>query len=142
MSLLHKHGLSKKLPEEQIMRLSAHIITTTASVAALIGSLGLITPITANAADDADIAKGKELAFDRKLGNCLACHQIDDGSLAGNIGPPLVAMKARFPDFEKLKAQITDPRVANPNTIMPPFGPHSILSAGEIDKIAKYIHTL
>ena len=28
-----------------------------------------------------DIAEGKKLAFDRKKGNCLACHMIDDGEL-------------------------------------------------------------
>ena len=124
------------------MRRSAHIIKTTAAVTALLGSLGLVTPLTVSAADEAEITKGKELAFDRKKGNCLACHQIEGGSLAGNIGPPLVAMKARFPDFNTLKSQITDSRTSNPNTIMPPFGPHSILSADDIDKVAKFIHTL
>lgn len=128
------------------MRLSANIIKTTASVATLLGCLGLITPLTVSAAESAagsaDITKGKELAFNRKMGNCLACHQIAGGKLAGNIGPPLVAMKARFPDFEKLKSQIADARKNNPNSFMPPFGPHSILSSGDIDKIAKYIHTL
>lgn len=124
------------------MRRSAHIIKTTASVATLIGCLGLLTPLTVSAADDADITKGKELAFDRKKGNCLACHEIAGGKLAGNIGPPLVAMKARFPDFNKLKDQISDPRKSNPNTIMIPFGPHSVLSAKEIELVTKFIYTL
>ena len=119
-----------------------HRITTTASVAALTACLGLATPLTVNAAEEADIAKGKELAFDRKKGNCLACHDIADGSLPGNIGPPLVAMKSRFPDFNKLRDQISDARRNNPNTIMIPFGPHAVLSAKEIDLIAKFIHTL
>jgi sulfur-oxidizing protein SoxX len=124
------------------MRLPAHLIKTTVSVATLMGCLGLLTPITVSAADDADIAKGKELAFDRVKGNCLACHQIEGGTLAGNIGPPLVAMKARFPDFEKMKAQITDARKNNPNTIMIPFGPNGVLTAQEIDLVAKFIYTL
>ena len=124
------------------MRLSAHIIKTTASVATLIGCLGLLTPLTVSAADEADITKGKELAFNKKKGNCLACHDITGGKLAGNIGPPLVAMKARYPDFDKLKNQISDARTNNPNTIMIPFGPHSVLSAKEIDHVAKFIHTL
>jgi sulfur-oxidizing protein SoxX len=124
------------------MRLSAHIIKITTSVAAIVGCLGLLTP-TVSAADEAeDIAKGKELAFDRKKGNCLACHDIAGGNLAGNIGPPLVAMKARYPDFDKLKDQISDARKNNPNTIMIPFGPHSVMSAKEIDQVAKFIHTL
>jgi sulfur-oxidizing protein SoxX len=128
--------------EEQRMRLSAHIIKTTASVATLIGCLGLLTPLTVSAADDADIAKGKELSFNKKKGNCLACHDIAGGKLPGNIGPPLVAMKARYPDFEKLKSQISDARKNNPNTIMIPFGPHSVLSAKEIDLVSKFIYTL
>jgi sulfur-oxidizing protein SoxX len=123
------------------MRLPAHILKTTVSVATIVGCLGLITPLAASAAEG-DLAKGKELAFNKKKGNCLACHQIEDGKLPGNIGPPLVAVKARFPEFDKLRAQIADARVANPNSIMIPFGPHSVLSGTEIDLIAKYIHTL
>ncbi len=124
------------------MRLSAHLLKTTASVAAIVGCLGLFTPLTVSADDAADIAEGKKLSFDRKKGNCLACHQIEGGDLAGNIGPPMVAMKARFPNFDSLKAQIYDARIKNPNTIMIPFGPHNVLSSKEIDLVAKYIHTL
>lgn len=123
------------------MRITAHILTTTASIAALIGCLGL-APTIANADEAADIAEGKKLSFDRKKGNCLACHQIAGGSLAGNIGPPLIAMKARFPSYDKLRAQIYDARDNNPNTIMIPFGPHAVMSDKEIDLVTKFIHTL
>lgn len=119
-----------------------HRLSTTASVAALTACLGLATPLTVNAADDADITKGKELAFGKKKGNCLACHAIAGGKLPGNIGPPLVAMKSSYPDINALRAQIADARVKNPNTIMIPFGPHEVLSAKEIDLITKFIHTL
>jgi sulfur-oxidizing protein SoxX len=122
------------------MRLTAHI-TTTASIAALIGCLGF-APTIASADEAADLKKGKELAFDRKKGNCLACHQIEGGSLAGNIGPPLIAMKARFPDYDKLRDQIYDARKNNPNTIMIPFGPHAVMSGKEIDLVTKFIQTL
>ena len=124
------------------MRLTAHLITTTVSAAALAGCLAMTAPLTASAADAADIEKGKQLAFDRKKGNCLACHQIEGGTLAGNIGPPLVAMKARFPDYDKMKAQIADPRDNNPNTIMIPFGPHGVLTAQEIELVSQYVYTL
>ncbi len=85
---------------------------------------------------------GKQLAFDRKLGNCLACHMIAGGNLTGNIAPPLIAMKARYPDKAKLRAQIWDPTVRNPHVLMPPFGKHKILTEEQIDKITDYIHTL
>ena len=88
------------------------------------------------------IADGKKVAFDRKKGNCLACHMIPGGSLPGNIGPPLVAMKARFPDKADLRAQIWDPTVKNPNTIMPPFGKHQILSEKEVDLVTEFIYSL
>ena len=124
------------------MRRTAHLIKTSVSIAALAGCLGMTAPITASAADAADIEKGKKLAFDRKKGNCLACHLIEGGNLAGNIGPPLVAMKARFPDKAQLRAQIWDATVKNPNSMMPPFGKHEIMSEGEIDKVVEFIHSL
>jgi len=88
------------------------------------------------------VADGKKVAFDRKKGNCLACHAIAGGSLPGNIGPPLIAMKARFPEKAKLRAQIWDSTAANPNTIMPPFGKHKILSEKEVDLVTEFIYTL
>ena len=97
---------------------------------------------TESAATASEIAAGKELAFNRKKGNCLACHAIAGGSLPGNIGPPLIAMKARFPDVKVLRAQIWNASANNPNTIMPPFGRHNMLSDDEIDKITTFIHSL
>ena len=89
-----------------------------------------------------DIEEGKKLAFDRKKGNCLACHMMDDGELAGNNGPPLIAMKARFPDREVLFNQIWDPTENNPNSFMPPFGKHGAITKIEINKIIEYLYTL
>ena len=88
------------------------------------------------------VEKGKDVAFDRKKGNCLACHVMDDGTLPGNIAPPLVAMSLRYPDKAKLRAQIWDATVANPNTIMPPFGRHQIITEEEIDQVVEYVYTL
>jgi sulfur-oxidizing protein SoxX len=122
------------------MRLPAHL-TIISSIIALISCL-LLLPGIASADAAADIEKGKKLAFDRVKGNCLACHQIQGGDLAGNIGPPLIAMKARFPDFDKLRAQIYDARKNNPNTIMIPFGPYGVLTDEEITLVAKYIQSL
>lgn len=85
---------------------------------------------------------GKEIAFDRSKGNCLACHAIEDGDMPGNIGPPLIVMKARFPDRDALKAQLWDATVKNPISIMPPFGKHEILNDTEIEKILDYLYTL
>jgi len=124
------------------MRYTAKAISTVTSVAALLGSLAISLPSVSMAAEASVIEQGKKIAFDRKKGNCLACHQIEGGSLPGNIGPPLVAMKARFPDKNKLRAQIYDSRKSNPNTIMPPFGSHEILTSSEIDKVVEFIQSL
>jgi sulfur-oxidizing protein SoxX len=67
---------------------------------------------------------------------------MDDGTLPGNIAPPLVAMSLRYPDKAKLRAQIWDATVANPNTIMPPFGRHQIITEEEIDEVVEYVYTL
>lgn len=91
---------------------------------------------------DARLAHGKQLAVARDKGNCLACHAFDDGELPGTIGPPLVHMKLRFPDKASLRAQIWDPTVRNPDTIMPPFGKHGILSDEEINLVVDYIDSL
>ena len=118
------------------------LFKSTFSLVAVIGAL-LLTSLPASAADGASvIEKGKAAAFDRKKGNCLACHAMGDGTLPGNIGPPLIAMKARFPDKAKLRAQIWDATKANENTIMPPFGRQQIVSESDIDKIVEFIYTL
>lgn len=88
------------------------------------------------------VADGKKVAFDRKKGNCMTCHMMAGATLAGNIGPPLIAMKARFPDKAKLRSQIWDATAKNPNTMMPPFGLHRILSDKEIDLVTEYIYSL
>ena len=85
---------------------------------------------------------GKDLTFNRKLGNCIACHLIPGGDQPGNVGPPLIAMKARFPDKAKLRAQIYDATETNPHSIMPPFGRHGVLSDTQVDKITDYIYSL
>ncbi|MGK0269639.1 MAG: sulfur-oxidizing protein SoxX [Cocleimonas sp.] len=122
------------------MRKSFRVITLALSTLTL---FGLVNFATVNAGEMSAVKEGKKIALNRKKGNCLACHLIPDGGeQPGNIGPPLIAMKARFPDKEVLKAQIGDPRSMNPNTIMPPFGAHGILTADELEKVTEYIHSL
>ena len=123
------------------MRKTARFISTAGAMATLLGALS-VTPQLAVAADAEVIEQCKQLAFDRKKGNCLACHHIEGGDLTGNIGPALVAMKARFPDKAALRAQIWDATVKNSNTMMPPFGRHEILTEAEIDKVVEFIHSL
>lgn len=112
-------------------------------IATAIVSAFITVPMSQAIADGAsDIEKGKQIAFDRKKGNCLTCHMIQGGTLTGNIAPPLIAMKARFPDKAVLRAQIWDPTVKNPDSTMPPFGKHKVISEKEIDLVVEFIHSL
>lgn len=88
------------------------------------------------------LQKGKQLAFERHKGNCLACHAIAGGEMPGNLGPPLINMKKRFPDRSKLRQQIWDATINNPDTSMPPFGRNEILSKEEIELVVEYIWSL
>ena len=87
--------------------------------------------------------KGLDIVLDRKKGNCFACHAMEHAVLPqGNIGPPLVAMKQRFPDKVKLRTQIWDATVNNSDSLMPPFGRHQILTEQEIDQVVEFVHSL
>lgn len=116
------------------------LISTAASVVAVIGAL--VSPTIFAAAHGDMVAQGKKIAFDKKLGNCLSCHAMVGGQAAGNLGPPLIAMQARFPEKAALRAQIYDATARNPATPMPPFGKHNILTDKQIDLVTEYIHSL
>jgi L-cysteine S-thiosulfotransferase len=100
----------------------------------------LATLVIATAAAAAPSA-GERLAFDRGKGNCLTCHEIKGGDSPGNLGPPLVDMKARFPNRADLVAIISDETKRNPQTVMPPFRRNLILTGQEIDAIVDFLYT-
>ena len=107
------------------------------------GVAALLAAGTAPAADQQGmIEMGKAVYLGKSRGNCVSCHQIDDpdATQAGNQGPPMIAMKQRFPDKARLRAQIWDATVNNPITIMPPLGKHWILSEQEIDAVVEYVY--
>ena len=110
--------------------------------AMLIGASLSTSVVMAKEAGMSRIDEGKKLAYTRSMGNCLACHMIIGGQAPGNIAPPLVGMKARFPDREVLKAQIYDASKNNTGTMMPLFGRYEVLSDDELDKVVDYIHSL
>ena len=86
---------------------------------------------------------GKDIAFSKSEGNCLACHAMAGGTEPGNIGPKLIAMKVRFPDKEALNKILWDPREKfGRGVIMPPFGDHKILTKEQIDQVVDFLYTL
>lgn len=108
------------------------------------------TPTTSAAAPAAGVKQAAKpvemdplkIMNDSNIGNCTSCHAIpaDPTVVAGDIGPPFIGMKARFPDIAKLKAAIADQKAMSPQTIMPPFGRNKILTPEQIDAVAQYIY--
>jgi sulfur-oxidizing protein SoxX len=89
------------------------------------------------------IAQGKELAWNRSQGNCLACHMMPEGTSPGNIGPALIAMQLRYPDREKLFNKLWGVKETEVKySMMPLFGRNGILSDDEINLIVDYLYTL
>ncbi len=103
-----------------------------------------------------DPAKGREVAINRKKGNCLACHimPIPEQSFHGEIGPDLNGIAGRYNEGE-LRLRVVDSKVLNPDTIMPAYyrsdGFHrvlkdfqgkTLLSAQEVEDIIAYLQTL
>jgi L-cysteine S-thiosulfotransferase len=93
-------------------------------------------------AQTAASSPGQALAFDRAMGNCLACHTMRGGDVPSTIGPELSDMKARFPNRADLVSILTDEEARNPQTMMPPFGRDLILTAGQINQIVDFLYTL
>jgi sulfur-oxidizing protein SoxX len=126
-----------------MQKLTPHL-TRRMTLAVLLGSLAFAN--AGFAAEEGAAPKpvtGKDIAFDNAKGNCLACHMIAGGDQPGTVGPPLVAMKARYPDRQALFDVIWDPRNKfGQQTIMPPMGAHGILSKEDIEKVVDFIQTL
>lgn len=123
------------------MRKLQHVAAAGALTALMLsGAVFAQTP-----AAPAKVETGKDIAFNKTKGNCLACHgmpTVPDAESTGLYGPPLIAMSARYPDKAKLRAQIWDATAVNPSTSMIPFGKHGVLTEQEIDKVTDFVYGL
>jgi sulfur-oxidizing protein SoxX len=97
------------------------------------------------AASDRAADRGRAIAHDQERGNCLACHRMPADPAAvseATLGPVLENLRNRYPDRARLRAQVWDASVANPDTIMPPYGRHRILTDEEIELVLEYLYGL
>lgn len=76
-------------------------------------------PLTASPGDP---ARGRAIALDRALGGCVLCHAVPaaPGQPAGDLGPPLSGVGARF-GTGQLRLRVVDPTRVNPATPMPAY---------------------
>ncbi|OZA30105.1 MAG: sulfur oxidation c-type cytochrome SoxX [Hydrogenophilales bacterium 17-61-9] len=127
-----------------------HQVATAFAISAFMLSGSVLAQATAASAAPAAAApkkedSGKDIAFNNRKGNCLACHTmptVPDALSGGMYGPPLIAMSARFPDKARMRAQIWDATVLNPSSSMIPFGKHGVLTEAEIDKVTDFVYGL
>ncbi len=104
-----------------------------------------------------DAERGRDTFTDRKLGNCLACHAVTELAAQpfhGEVGPPLDGIGDIYSEGE-LRLRVVNPKIVNPETIMPGFyigdGLHrvaedfqdkAILTAEQVEDIVAYLMTL
>ena len=125
-----------------------HQVAAACAISAIMLSGNVLAQATATPSGAAAPKKeetGKDIAFDRSKGNCLSCHAMPtqpDAVSAGQYGPPLIAMSARFPDKARMRAQIWDATTFNAASSMIPFGKHGVLTEAEIDKVADFVYGL
>ena len=93
----------------------------------------------------AQTAAVADLFVRAEKGHCIACHQVPPGAgppTRADLGPLLEGARMRGLGKPAIRAAIVDPTPANPDSLMPPFGRHRILEAGEIDRLVDYLHGL
>jgi sulfur-oxidizing protein SoxX len=103
-----------------------------------------------------DPVRGREVAVNRKQGNCLACHKmpIPEQPFHGEIGPDLSTVGSTYTAGE-LRLRVVNPKIVNPDSFMPAFyrsdGLHrvlkdfqgkTILTAQQVEDVVAYLTTL
>ena len=116
-------------------------------VYAILTGIVMFTCTTGASAQDT-IRAGRALFVAERKGNCAACHKTPTDTAQKSvsaIGPPLEAIKQKYPaptDRARLRNVLWDSSKVTPDTIMPPYGKHHILTETEIDAIVTYLETL
>ena len=103
-----------------------------------------------------DPARGKAIVASRQTGLCLLCHSapLPEEKFQGTIGPDLTGAGSRNTEGQ-LRLRIVDPRIFNPDTIMPAyyrldglervaraFRGKTILTAEQIEDVVAFLMTL
>lgn len=113
------------------------------------------TPVTA---EPCDPVRGKAVAVNSDMGNCVICHMMPVPELpqgaAGDIGPDLAGVGSRLTPAE-LRQRIVNPKAIDPDTVMPAYfvatgltrvqvkyEGRPILTAQQVEDLIAYLETL
>lgn len=103
-----------------------------------------------------DPARGRTIALDRAVGNCLICHRVPETAepFQGDLGPDLAGVGGRL-DIGQIRLRIVDQTRLNPDTMMPPyyrteglvrvreqFRDQPVLTAQQIEDVVAWLVTL
>jgi len=103
-----------------------------------------------------DPERGRRIVLDREGGDCIICHAmpLPQRQFHGTVGPPLDGIGGRYSAGE-LRLRLVDPKVLNPDTIMPAYykveGLHRVLeryrgkpmlTAQQVEDVVAYLLTL
>ncbi len=104
-----------------------------------------------------DPAAGRKVMLDRKLGNCVSCHQVSalsEADFQGDIGPPLDGVGQRYTTAQ-LRVILTNSKLMFPGTVMPAFHVNTglkrvlpeyagkpILTAQKVEDVIAFLKTL
>ncbi len=122
------------------------------SLAGLAASLGQAQPVAYEIVDGGipqpltdgpgNRFRGELVARDPTRASCLICHAmpIPDEPDPGNIGPDLAGVGSRFTAAE-LRLRLVDPKMINPETIMPAYYSLRGLNRVEAQYVGETIYT-
>ena len=112
-------------------------------IASAISSL-LATSVCATQNNSDLVAQGKKIFMTKKLGNCLACHDVNGVKVdsPGSLGPKLSYLSAYPEDI--LYDMVYDIYKAKglKNTAMPAFGATGVLDDQEIKAVVAFLKTI
>lgn len=103
-----------------------------------------------------DAGRGRGIVLDRRVGNCLICHEVPEPGerFMGNLGPSLAGV-GRGSSPAQLRLRVVDAARLNPRTIMPPYhrttgltrvAPeyrgNPVLTAQQVEDVVAYLASL
>ncbi len=113
---------------------------------------GIPEPLTSQ---PGDVERGRAVALDRSLGNCITCHEMPvRADFQGNLGPPLEGLASRY-TLPELRLRVVDSKRINPESNMPSFyrieglynvrqdwAGRTMLTAQQVEDLLAYLMTL